>query len=646
LKKRRRKMPFGYNGKILCVDLSQREIKVEERDEYFYRTYGGGSCLGVYYLLKEMAPGVDPFSPDNIIVFAGSVVNGAPVPGFARSGIVSKSPLTGAIADTQAAGYFGPELKFSGFDAIVIKGKSKEPVYLWVHDGEAKIKNASHIWGKTTGEAQDMIRTELGDERIIVAGIGQAGENLVRYACVLNNLKHAYGRLGMGAVMGSKNLKAIAVRGHKRPGVKDKETVLSIAKHFSSNFMKESPDNIGLRNIGTAQYVMGQNETGQLPTRNFQTGYFEKADSISGERMKDTILVKEETCYACSVRCKRVVKADSPYKVDPAYGGPEYETLAMLGSNCGVDDIIAVCKANELCNKYGLDTISTGASIAFAMEAYERGIITKEDTGGIDLRFGSADAMVKMVQMIAKREGIGNILAEGVKRAAEKLDKGAEKFALHVKGEEVPAHDARVKGHLTLMYALSSIGADHTQAEHDGAFTPGWTSFYSKRVESLGILEPLELSSIDHRKVRRFFYFQNAFGMLEALGLCIFAFTPCRYFTFRELVDLVRAITGWETSLWELLKLGERKLAMFRAFNVREGFTKEDDWLPERMFEEILTGPCKGQKVDKDKLHEAIDLYYEMVGWDKNGVPSKGKLAELDLFWVAEELDRGGGYKE
>jgi len=639
-------MPFGYNGKILRVDLSKGEIKVEEPDEHFYRTYGGGSSLGAYYLLKEMSPGVDPFSPDNIIVFAGSVVSGAPVPGFARSGIVFKSPLTGAIADTQAAGYFGPELKFAGFDAIIVKGKSEKPVYLWIQDGEVEIKDASHIWGKTTGEAQDTIRTELGDERIIVAGIGQAGENLVRYACVLNNLKHAWGRLGAGAVMGSKNLKAIAVRGHRKLEMKDRETVLSIARHFSSNFMKESPDNRGLHDLGTAQYVMGQNEDGQLPTRNFQTGYFEKAENISGERMRDTVLTKREGCYACSVRCKRVVKADSSYKVDPAYGGPEYETIGMLGSDCGVDDLVAVCKANELCNKYGLDTISTGASIAFAMEAYEKGIITKEDTGGIDLRFGNADAMVKMVEVIAKREGIGDILAEGVKRAAEKLGKGAEKFALHVKGEEVPAHDPRVKGHLALMYALSPMGADHVQAEHDGAFTPGADSFFADRVEPLGILEPLELSSIDHKKVRRFFYFQNVFGMVDTLTLCLFAFAPCRYFTFKELVDLVRAITGWEMSLWELIKLGERKVAMFRAFNLREGFTKEDDWLPERMFEGILTGPRKGQKLDKDKLRQAIDLYYEMVGWNEDGVPTKGRLAELDLFWVAEELERQAKYKK
>ena len=639
-------MPFGYNGRILRVNLSKGEMRTEEPGEYFYRTYGGGSCLGVYYLLKEMDPGVDPLSPENIIVFAGSAVSGAPAPGFARSCIVSKSPLTGSIANTVSGGYFGPEMKFAGFDAIVIKGKSEKPVYLWVHDGEADIKDASHIWGKTTGETQGTIRKELGDGRIIVAGIGQAGENLVRYACVVNNLKHAWGRCGTGAVMGSKNLKAIAARGHNKPKMKDRETVLSIARHFATNFMKESVDNITLHDFGTAGDIMPQNETGQLPTRNFQTGYFDKAENISGERMKDTVLVKGTPCYACPVSCKKVVKADTPYQVDPAYGGPEYETIAMMGSDCGVSDLVAICKGNELCNKYGLDTISTGASIAFAMECYEEGIITREDTGGVDLRFGNADAMVKTVEMIAKREKIGDMLAEGVRRAAEKLGEQAEKFALHVKGGEIPGHDPRVKGHLTLMYALAPQGASHIQAEHDPAFAPGWAPFFSERANPLGILEPLEVSSIDHKKVRRFFYLQSAQNALNTLAVCTFALAPVRYLTFRELVDLVRAITGWETSLWELQKLGERTIAMLRAFSVREGFTKEDDWLPERMFEGILSGPCKGQKVNKDKLREAIDLYYEMAGWNKDGVPTKGKLAELDVSWVAEELEKRGKYRK
>jgi len=631
-------MPFGYNGKILRVDLSSKKITTDYRDEYFYRTYGGGSCLGAYYLLKELEPGVDPLSPENLLIFAGSVVTGAPVPGFARSAIISKSPLTSAIGESQASGFFGPELKFAGYDAIVVKGKAEKPVYLSIRDGGVEIKDAAHLWGKTTGEAQAIIRKELTDERIVVAVIGQAGENLVRYACVLNNLKNAYGRLGMGAVMGSKNLKAIAVRGHKEMELKDRETVLRLAKHFSTTFKEESPDNAGLNELGTAQYVIGQNEDGQFPTRNFQTGYLKGAENLSGQKMKETILVDREGCYACPVKCKRVVKAEEPFTVDPIYGGPEYETINMLGSNCGIDDLVTVCKGNELCNKYGLDTISTGSAIAFAMECYENGIITKEDTEGIELRFGNAEAMVEMVGKIARREGIGDILAEGVKRAAERFGRGAEKFAIHVKGQEFPGHMPRAKGHLALSYALSPLGADHLVSEHDPAFVPGAPSFFSDRVKPLGVQEPLEMGSIDHKKVRRFLYFQNVFSLLDTLTLCFFTFAPVRYFTFDELVELVNAITGWQTSLWELLKLGERRVAMFRAFNVREGFTREDDWLPERMFEPIQTGPRKGQKLDKEELKKSIKLYYEMVGWDVDGVPTNGKLAELDLFWIVDEL--------
>jgi len=635
-------MPFGYNGKILQVDLSNKKITVDEPDEYFYRTYGGGACLGAYYLLKELEPGINPLNPDNLLIFAGSVVTGAPAPGFARSAIVSKSPLTGSIGESQAGGFFGPELKFAGYDAIVIKGKAEKPVYLSIRDEKAEIKDAAHLWGKTTGEAQAIIRKELSDEHIIVALIGQAGESLVKYACVLNNLKNAYGRMGMGAVMGSKNLKAIAVRGHKAVEMKDRETVLRLAKHFSKNFKEESPDNIGLNDLGTAQYVIGQNEDGQLPTRNFQTGYMEGAENLSGQKMKETILVDREGCYACPVKCKRVVKAEEPFLVDPIYGGPEYETIAMLGSNCGINDLVAVAKANELCNKYGLDTISTGGAIAFAMECYENGIITKKDTQGIELRFGNAEAMLEMVEKIARREGIGDILAEGVKIAAKKFGTGAEKFAIQVKGQEFPAHMPRAKGHLALSYSLSPLGADHLVAEHDGAFAPGASSFFSDRVKPLGVQEPLEIRSIDHRKVRRFLYFQNVFSLMDTLTLCFFTFAPVRYFTFDELVELVDAITGWQASLWELLKLGERRVAMFRAFNVREGFTPEDDCLPERMFEPIQTGPRKGQKLDKEELKKSIKLYYEMAGWDADGVPTKGKLAELDLFWIADELAKHG----
>ncbi len=632
-------MAHGYWGKILRVDLTKGEINVEEHDELFYRTYMGGACVGAYYLLREMEPGVDSLSPENIIVFAPSAVTGTPAPGFSRHSVIAKSPLTGLLSDSQAGGFWGPELKAAGFDAVVVKGRAEKPVYLCIHDGEAEIRGASHLWGKTTGESQEMIREELNDQRIRVLLIGPGGENLVRFANILNELRDANGRGGLGAVMGSKNLKGIAVRGHKRINIKDRETVRSKAKWFAQSFM-ENPSNRGLNVFGTSEYVNFANNDGQLPTRNFQTGHFEEADAISGETMRETLLIDTEACWACPVKCKRVVKTDHPYSVDPAYGGPEFETVAALGSNCGISDLPAICKANELCNKYGLDTISTGVTIAFAMECYENGILTQEDTGGIDLRFGSAEAMVRMVEAIAMRQGLGDILAEGVKRAAETIGKGASRFAMHAKGLELPMHEPRAKGMLGISYAVSPIGADHVVVEHDTDFDFQAPQVFIDQMKSLGLLERLVTESVDSRKVRMFYYLQQHFSFMDTLCLCVLCFAPVRTFTMADMVDIVSAVTGWETSLWEIMKLGERRINMFRAFNLREGFTAADDWLPDRMFEPIRTGPRAGYRVSAEDFGKALQLYYEMMNWDEDGIPRQAKLIELDLGWVNALLRR------
>jgi len=637
-------VPYGYNGKILRVDLSTKEVKVEEHDEYFYRTYMGGAVIGAYYLLKEMEPGINPFDPEAVIIFATSILTGTPAPGFSRHCVVCKSPLTGAIADSQAGGFWGAELKFAGYDAIVVKGKASNPVYLWINDGKVEIRPASHFWGKTTGETQTTIREELGDNKIRVLTIGPAGEKLVRFACILNECKHANGRLGMGAVMGSKSLKAIAVRGNEKIKIKNKETVLKWAKWFNSNFMGNL-SNARVHNFGTGELLMGMNNDGQLPTRNFQTGFFEEAEAISAETIHSTIFQKGEGCYACPVKCKRVVKAENPYIIDPFYGGPEYETLASLGSNCCVNNIVAIAKGNELCNKYGLDTISTGATIAFAMECYENGIIGKDDTDGIDLRFGNADAMVKMVELIAKREGIGNILAEGTKRAAEKFGNGAEEFAIHVKGEEMAMHDGRVKGMVGLGYAVSPIGADHIVVEHDTDFDFNAPDVFVEQMKPLGLFKRCKTSGMDYQKIRMFRYLQLHFSFMDSLCLCIFAFAPVRTFKMAHLVDIASAVTGWEISLWEIMKLGERRVNMFRAFNMREGFTPEDDWLPERMFEPIKSGPRQGAKYNKNELKRMRQLYYEIMNWSsETGVPTKAKLIELDLAWIIDELEKLGKF--
>ena len=641
-------MPKGYNGKILRVNLTDRIIDVEEPNETVYRRYLGGRALALYYLLREVDAGVDAFDASNKIVFATSVVTGAPIPGTSRYSVVSKSPLTGAYGESEAGGFFGPELKFAGFDAVVIEGKADKPVYLWIHDGEVEIRDGERIWGKDTGEAQKIILQEVGEERARVAIIGQAGENLVRFACVLNELKHANGRCGMGAVMGSKNLKAIAVRGHNEIELANADGAKAIARFFADNF-RDNADTSQLNKFGTSQYFINCNNAGTLPTRNFRDGAIEGAENLGHQVLHDTAVIGSEGCYACPVRCKRICKLEGePYDVDPMYGGPEFESIAALGSVCGVTDIKAVVKANELCNRYGLDTISTGNVIAFSMECAEKGILSQEEIGDVQLKFGNGDAVVKMVKKIAKREGIGNALAEGVKRLSEKLGQGSENFAMQVKGLEYAMHEPRGKYGVGLAYAVGPTGADHLQHEHDGAFDPLLTGYsheadepglFSKAAYPLGILEPVESLSIGPKKVQLFTYLQHWWSLFNCLEICIFTFAPVRVYRVPQIVDIVNAVTGWETSLWELMKVGERGTTMARAFNIKHGLTKEDDRLAERTYEPLLAGAMKGNKAPKEEFLKAIPMYYEMMGWDRNsGIPTYGKLAELGIPQVADEI--------
>jgi aldehyde:ferredoxin oxidoreductase len=461
-------MPYGYHARILRVDLSTREVKVEEPPEIIYRRYLGGGALASHYLLKELKPGIDPFSPENLLVFATSVICGTPCAGASRFTVAAKSPLTGGYGEAEAGGWWGPELKFAGYDAVLITGRAETPAYLWVHDGEAEIRDARRIWGMFSGEAQEAIRKELGDSRVRVALIGPGGERLVRYACVINELRHANGRAGMGAVMGSKNLKAIAVRGTKKLQLHDPDTIRTVSRWVARNYERQPGS---LHDLGTARGVLPLNQRGILPTRNFRSGVFDQAEEISGEKMKETILTGRESCYACPIRCKRQVRIEEGnFRVQPEYGGPEYETIGSFGSLCCIGDLKAISKAHELCQKYSLDTISTGTTIAFAMECYEKGLIDGKDTGGINLSFGNKEAMVTMIEKIARREGLGDILAEGVMRAAVKIGRGAKQYAQHVKGQELPLHEPRGKTGLGLAYALSPTGADHCEAAHDPIF--------------------------------------------------------------------------------------------------------------------------------------------------------------------------------
>lgn len=632
------RQPVGrpYTGRVLRVNLTDGRIEVEELDALFYRRYLGGWGTIAHYLLREVAPGTDPLGPDNRLVFATGVLTGLPLSGAARHAVGAKSPLTGAFGACEVGGFWGTELKRAGFDAIVAQGQAERPVYLWVHDGEAELRHARHLWGLKTKDCQERLQEELGDRRLRVAQIGPGGENRVRYACIMNDLRDAAGRCGLGAVMGSKRLKAIAVRGSGKITPADPQGIQELARWMAARVDELAH---GYHTLGTGAIMPAMALTGNLPVRNFRDFDF-PAERICPERIRDTIRIGMEGCFACAVRCKKVVQQEKPYPVDPAYGGPEYETLAALGSNCGVDDLAVVAKANELCNAYTVDTISAGVTIAFAMECFERGLLTREDTGGVELRFGNGEALLTMIEQIVHREGLGALLAEGVQRAAAAIGQGSEAFAMQVKGQEYPMHEPRLKRALAIGYATSPTGADHCHSLHDLGLEKEGPAL--DRLKELGILEPLPLEDLGPDKVRAAWYHTLDQIAQNSAPCCLFV--P---WTFTQRVGAVRAATGWNFTLFEWMKVGERVLNLARLFNAREGFTAADDWLPARSFEPPTSGPLADTPVDPAQLSQGLGLFYRVAGWDPaTGWPTPGRLQELGLGWAVEYLPpkvRGGG---
>jgi len=619
----------GYTGKILRVNLSNGSIIIEKPDDKFYRRYLGGTALIGYYLLKELKPGIDPLGPDNKLIFSAGVITGIPCGGCGRSAVGSKSPLTNGWGDAQGGGFWPAELKRAGWDAIIIEGKADKPVYLWINDDNVEIRDASHLWGQETKESEKQIQEELNDGKVRVAQIGPAGEKLIRIACIVNDLTHFYGRNGHGAVMGSKNLKAIAVRGHNPVPIFNSEGVREIVKWLSDNYMALAGR---YHDYGTAGGLPSLQAASILPTRNFREGQFEGWAEISGQKMAETILIDADTCYACPIRCKRVVKVGPPYNVDPAYGGPEYETIGAFGSLCGISDLKAISVANQICNAQGLDTISTGVVIAFAMDCFENGILTLEDTGGIELKFGNTEAMMKMVQMVADRKGLGDILADGTKRAAEKIGHGAAQYAMQVKGQELPMHEPKGKVGMGIGYALSPTGGDHMHNIHDVLFSTEGQGLMDL-VNEWGIIDPVPALEISPAKVRLFRYWVNWRHFQNSAIICMFPpFRP------HHMANLISSVTGWNMSVFEIMKIGERALALARAFNAREGYTAKDDVIPDRIYQAFTSGPLKGKGIDKEAMHQALETYYGMAGWDKEkAVPTAAKLQELDIGWVTEE---------
>jgi aldehyde:ferredoxin oxidoreductase len=598
----------------------------------------GGRALVAHYLLKEVTGETDPLSPQNLLVLATGVFTGVSLSGSGRNSVGAKSPLTGGYGDGEVGGFWGAELKRAGWDAIVVQGQAPEPVYLWIQDEHVEIRPAGHLWGRDTGEVEDLIRADLGKRRLRICQIGIAGENLVRYALVINDLSHFAGRGGIGAVMGSKRLRAITVQGSQRIPVADAPGLRQV-----TGWLRENDEKLlaNFRKYGTAGSVPYHSANSNLPTYNFQQGHFEHADAISGQEMREHYLTREGTCWACLVTCKRetaVTEAqaqeagyDDRFIVSDRYGGPEYESLGALGSCTGIGELVPLLKGNELCNRLGLDTISTGVTIATAIEAFQKGLLRESDTGGISLHWGDGHLLVQLIDMLARRQGLGDLLAEGAARLADHIGPEAADLVVAVKGQEIPMHEPRFKHGLGLGYAISPTGADHMHNLHDSMYTRNRKEV--RDAVALGWIDgPLELRSLDEAKVQLLLYVSNWLHMTNCVGLC--NFLP---YDYQQTVDILQATTGWDLDVPELVTVGERALNLARAFNARCGFSAEDDWLPPRSFEPFPDGPRAGWAVSEEALRTARATYYRLAGWDpETAAPLPETLQRLGIDWVTQ----------
>lgn len=607
---------FGWHGKVLRVDLSNQRFSVQDVEPRIAKDFIGGRGWAIKYLYDELDPTIDPLAPENMLIFGTGPLTATPAPTGNRYMVVTKSPLSGALSCSNSGGIFPTELKRSGFDLIIFKGKAKRPVYLQVINEEVEIHPAEHLWGMTIPECVDALLEET-DSKAKVACIGPAGERQVKLASIMNDKHRAAGRSGVGAVMGSKNLKAVVIRGSKKVPLAEPDQMQDLRRIILSEVLQDVKRGSALREYGTAYVPAVTNEIGILPTRNFQSGVFEGVEGITGEVLKENYLIRPKACFGCPIACGRLTRVEDPLYCGEGEG-PEYETIAALGSACGVDNMAAIAKANYLCNELGLDTISMGATIACAIEMFEKGILPESDVG-CTLRWGDANMVIDLVKKTAYREGFGDALAEGSYRLAEKY--GHPEYSITAKKLEFPGYDPRGSKGMGLLYATSNIGASHMAGD----------TAYS---EVFGVPEKIDPLTIEEkpRLVKRF---EDAFAIIDAAGLCVFLgvrylFDPNLNLWPTRLTKLMNYATGAGYTEGELLKAGERIFNLERLFLLRMGFTKEDDTLPKRMLEEPLPeGPAKGHVVE---LGEMLPEFYRLRGWDGDGVPTNAKLAELGLI--------------
>ncbi len=616
---------YGYRGSLLRVDLTAGTVKTEELPEQVCRRYLGGNGFVAYFLRRELPGGVDALGPANKLVIATGPVTGTPILGAGRHSMGARSPLTGTIAFSQVGEFWGAELKRAGFDAVIIEGRSEKPVYLSITDGKAELRDAARLWGLETRETQAAVRTELGDERVRLLMIGPGGERLIPYACVMGGLYDAAGRGGMGAVMGSKNLKAIAARGTGTVPVANPEKLGELRKRLA-DLAASIPILKGWSEAGTGFDMDVNMLAGDTPVRNWRDGEFPGLPKVDANAIMNTMGAGMDGCFACTIRCKKKARFDAPYGgVDPAYGGPEYESIASFGCNLAIDDLKAIVKANELCNANSVDVISAGGTIACCMEAWEKGLLDASRTGGLELTWGNAEAMLECVRLIIRREGLGEILSQGISRVAEWIGPGAERFAIQVKGLDPGQHEPRLMPSMGLGFMVNPHGADHCLNVHDTRFA---YRAGMRGLEVLGFHEPVPQDDIGPRKVALFRVEHLRQGLLDCLSVCHLA---CAMVDLPTMVEVVEAVTGWHTGVMELLRIGERVITAARLFNIREGFTDADDRLPPRFFEPKRNGVLADKPLDPAAMERAKRYYYRLMGWDEHGVPLPEKVEELYL---------------
>lgn len=595
----------GYNGKILRINLSNRTIKKEELNLELAQKFIGGRGLGTKIMMDEVDPAVDPFSPDNKLIFVTGPLTGTSTPTGGRYMVVTKSPLTGTVACSNSGGYWGAELKFAGYDAIIFEGKASSPVYLNIVDDKVELKDATSLWGKVVSETTHALEKEHG-EKVRVATIGPAGENLSRLAAVMNDIGRAAGRSGVGAVMGSKNLKAVVVKGSNKVSVAEPDKLKEVFSVCINKIKENGVTGQGLPAYGTAVLVNIINENGVFPTNNFQTGVFDKAEEISGETLAEKYLVKKDPCFRCPIACGRYCEVD-----DIKGPGPEYETIWAFGSDCGVSNLGDIIKANYWCNEMGIDTISAGATIAAAMELYEKGYIKKEELdGGPELSWGNSEAIIEWTRRMGSSDGLGAKMAQGSYRLCEMY--GVPELSMSVKKQELPAYDPRgIQGH-GVQYATSNRGGCHVRG-------------YMISPEILGMPEKLDRFSLEGKPTWAKI-FQDFTAAIDSSGLCLFTSFAMGA---EDYANLVNAVCGTSLTGDDFIQAGERIWNLEKLFNLQAGIDSSQDTLPKRLLKEpIPDGPSKGWV---HKLDELLPKYYEVRGWNANGIPTPEKLEELGL---------------